>query len=319
MTTSLIQQFGDIDLANLPPELLAAVDQDFYDNVDAKAEIKTPRICIMQSKSPEIDDQKPGYAQGQLVDNVSRAILSTKGRAPWLIEAGVPPTECPEFDYLPFVVIAKLPTEYVKWVKFDERKEGEPMMEFKVLDKNDPRVRAGTWAKRGGTWGTKPGEKGAPHVTDNINYLIMPVSIEKKAAISGPTIVTFSRTSNQCGVTLTTALGQLRPMRGLAKHQAIFYLYTKQETYTLPNGKPSKSYIMQLANSLLRADTLMPDVSKLCLMTSIQMAQDKTIAESMLNASTEEAADHHAGDAADPNPNGAQPDPFGGSEDPFPG
>lgn len=269
-------------------EDLALLDGGINENID-QSEIKTSRLAIMQSKSPEIDNMTPGYQQGQLIEHINRTILTTYGPAPWLIEQGIDPSKCPEFNYMAFVYVFKLPTEWIKWKKDDERTDGEGLWHFKTTDKNDPKyadeIRRGTWQKYGGTYT----EKGAPPVTDNVNHMILPLTPDLTGAKYGPIISSFSRTSSEAGSALSTAIAQLRTMRGLRTFQAIFYLYTTQESFKDKAGKATKSWVLNIAQSSKRADLLCPGVASLAMNTGIGFMKNQSMQHAILNASPPEA------------------------------
>lgn len=241
----------------LNEEMLAMLDQAHEQNVDAAAEIRIARLALLQQLSPEVADNKAGYKSGLYINNFTREIYSREVKAPWLIEAGVPPEEVSKQPCMGFIPVMKLPTEYIKWINRKDRKEGDPPFEFKTLDKGDPRVRAGTWAKRGGTWG-KNGEKGAPPVTDNINYLVLPFDVETKQMLGNFIILTFSRTSSGAGVSLTTQLDTLKAVRRLRAPQTVFYLASKAEQYT-----DGKCYIAQVHAAKQTAMEMVPELCKL--------------------------------------------------------
>lgn len=278
-------------LDNVSAEDLALLDGGINENID-QSEIKTSRLAIMQSKSPEIDNMTPGYEQGQLIEHINRTILTSYGPAPWLLEQGIEPSNCPKFNYMAFVYVFKLPTEWIKWKKDDERAEGEGLWHFKTTDKNDPKfadeIRRGTWQKYGGTYT----EKGAPPVTDNVNHMILPLTSDLSGAKYGPIIASFSRTSSEAGSALSTAIAQLKTMRGLRTFQAIFYIYTTQEQFKDKSGKPTKSWVLNIAQSSKRADILCPAVAALAMSTGIGFMKNPSMQHAILNASPPEGGHH---------------------------
>lgn len=317
-------------------ELAALLDAGSRDNVDARAELRYSRLAIMQANSPELQQAKDGYKAGQLVDSINREIISSYGKAPWLLEQGVPANELKDQHYLPFIIIHKLPTEFIKWIPRKDRQEGQPPFEFKELDPNLPQVRAGVWSKRGGTFG-KNGEKGAPPVTDNINYMIVPLKFVNEGTAEAPIvkvrplapiIATFSRTSADAGVTLTTAMDRLKPMRGIYPHQAVFYIYMTSEAYVTNSGT-NYIQVMNIAESKMRADQACPEGAIMALETRKAFLHPKTGRETQLAVlNLTDTSDDHGGDtdvvgkssnksgSSNPVPPNGE---FSSGEDPFPG
>lgn len=249
--------------SNLPVESSGMEDfslSDLYgsmgENIDRRSEIKIARLCIMQAKSPEIDAETPGYQQGQIVNSMTREILSRKVLPPWLIAKGVKPEEMAgkEVHCMALLPVFKLPREAIKWIKREERKEGEAPYEFKTLDFTDPRVRAGVWKQHGGTFGIAPEErKKAPPVTINCNVLMMPVDLETGTALDTFVIGTFAKTSADCGQVLVTAMETCAVER-IPPWQRIQWLYTAKKTYPAPGGKTNTCFIYQSTRGPLVKD-----------------------------------------------------------------
>lgn len=226
----------------IEPELLRQIRDAISRNVDA-TERRISRLAILQSKSPEIDDKVQGYEEGMLIDNQTREVLSTYGKPPWLLDKNIPEANLQPIHYLPFVSVFKLPTEFIKWIKKEEREEYRRThpghtddWEFKTLDRNEPRVKAGIWESLGGSY---KGKK--PPVTDNGNFLILPLDLVEKIAKSYFTVATFSRTSAKTGHTLTNWM-ETSGMQDIQPWERVYYLWTKKEKFT-----DGSAYTLQLA------------------------------------------------------------------------
>lgn len=173
---------------------------DFDDNVFAGSEIRISRAAIMQLLSPEIKARTPDYYPGQIVDNVSRDILTRELKSPWLV-GKVPEDELIKCNCSLIVPAFKLPSEFIKWK--DLKREGRGW-HFKTLDRNESRVKEGLWPNAGGTWGTKEGQDGPPPVTENCNYMCLFIDPVEKKLLSDGIITTFCKTSFKAGRNLTT-------------------------------------------------------------------------------------------------------------------
>lgn len=213
---------------------IASMYGSLMENVDQKAEVQISRLNIVQPLTPEVAQGVKGYAAGQIIDGKGRTIRSYHLPQPWL-EGKVDVSEREKVWCMPFLTVGKLPTEFTKWNSEEARKVDPklPRIDWKTLDKDDPRVKEGTYRNRGGTWGTpaRPetiGQK--PPVTDAINFLVMPLTPEYSMECSFR-IATFSRTSAACGRALTTAMSE----RAVLQQVPWFYvqwLYTKRKTNT---------------------------------------------------------------------------------------
>lgn len=123
-------------------------------------EIQYSRLAIMQSKSPEVDTQVPGYSVGQIFDNITRDVYSVKEIPPWLANTGAEGLK--KIDFSLIVPIFKLPTEFIHW---RDRNKGEGTgMHWKSLDPQDPRVRAGSWPPIGHWENQKTQTNGSLHL-----------------------------------------------------------------------------------------------------------------------------------------------------------
>lgn len=217
-------------------KLLDAAEAAFEQNTDRKAEIQIARLSMMQGLSPEIAQQIAGYKLGQIVHSVTRQVLSQPLKQPWNVDRGVPENELSVVECLPIIPVMKLPTEFMKWIPRDQRVQGGPNFEWKTLDQNDPRVREGVFQKRGGLWGTKPehrkpdGKVIAPPVTDNINYLVMPIDFAKKVVMCNFCIATFAKTSIQAGIDLTGEVDINKMVYNVRKWERLMYLWTANGT-----------------------------------------------------------------------------------------
>lgn len=230
------------ELPEILKEIQAAIDAN-----TSESEIRISRLAIMQPQSPEITGQQMGYKPGMLVDSITREVLTDLGLPPWLLQKGVPEADLKPMHFALIVPVFKLPTEYIKWVKRNERKEGMDRWEFKTLDKNDPRVKAGVWKSLGGTFGLKPEDKGkAPPVTDNCNYLCLVIDPKTGKPKTNFLVATFSRTSAEAGKQLATALAANK-MQGLMPWGCTFWLYTEARQYMQPGEpKPTTAYVMRV-------------------------------------------------------------------------
>jgi hypothetical protein len=215
-------------------EALAQIEQANQANINP-SDIIVSRMALLQPQSPEIVNEQPGYKMGMIVDSQTREILSDYILPPWLIAAGVPEKDLEEVHCLPIAVVFKLPTEYIKWIPVNDREAYRAAhpghntdWEWKTLDRNDPKVKEGTWASLGGTF---TGKK--PPVTDNTNYLVLPINLASKQAKSNFIVQTFSRTSTPAGKQLTALLAAHR-MNHLAYWDRLYWLYTKKHTQDQP-------------------------------------------------------------------------------------
>jgi hypothetical protein len=292
-------------------------------NIDRKSELKIARLCMMQAKSPEIDDNVPGYQQGMIVNAMTREILSQRQIPPWLLARGVKEEELAgkEVHACLMLPVFKLPREFIKWIKREDRKDGDAPYEFKTLDGTDPRVRAGVWKNHGGTWGIAPEErKKAPPVTINCNILFMPISLETGLAIDSFVIGTFAKTSADCGQVITTAMENCR-VEQIPPWGRAMWLYTKKETWAAPGGKTNTAFVYQATRGPLLKDiaegVTKREVEPMVIgMVKALMDKQNGVAfqQMLLNASDldgEEEAAGTEGDAANhATPAAGDPDPF---------
>lgn len=313
----------DTALTTVDPESKEAMDSilaAYNDNVDQRAEVQIHRISILQPGSPEIAGGMNGYKPGHLVDNKTRELLTVEAKQPWLAAKGVPENELSAVPCVLIVVCMKLPTEFVKWTPQDERKEGDPKFEWKTTDGGDPRVRAGVWANRGGTFGRKEEERNKrPPVTDHINFLTVPVDHIKKEPKGNFIIGSFSRTSVEAGKMLTTYV-QGHGMVALPPWGQTYWVYTEKQFNAEKN---SYYYRMRVAPGPLLKDVC-PQSEPMIRSMAIWLA-DKTFGrsrmETMLNiAEITDGDDAGHGDGTSTFDGTAAPsNPLGGAEDPFAG
>lgn len=222
-------------------EVLRQIQQAFDANVNNESEMRVSRIAIAQPGTPEIAESKPGYKSGMLLDSITREPLTDFIKPPWLIERGVKEEELMPVHAALFVPVFKLPSEYIKWIKREDRVAGGKRWEFKTLDKNDPRVLAGVWKSLGGTFGTQEADKGKPPpVTDNCNYLGLVINPTDGLPKANFLVATFARTSANAGKVLTTALGTNR-MQGMMPWDRTFWLWTELKPYQKP-GEPKPTF-----------------------------------------------------------------------------
>lgn len=232
-------------LANVNPgsdqmskEDLEALYGGSWENVNNKAEITIARLGLMQTNSPEVSEGIKGYEPGQIIDTLTREVLSTKVKQPWMQDRGVPEAELSEVHALPVLIVFKLPTEFAKWSTPEERKKDPnlPKLVWKTLDENDTRVKEGVWASRGGTWGTaaRPEtHKQKPPVTDCINFMLLPLTPQYQVR-SAFRVGSFSRSSAHCGKLITGYINEKR-MAMQPFWYDIVWLYTAKEKYEAEN------------------------------------------------------------------------------------
>ena len=238
------QPQGQMVEASSMLDLAKRINRGMAANMTA-GDIRISRLGLLQPGSPEIGGQLPGYHAGMIVDNVTREVLTTFGKPPWLIEAGVPENTLQDVDYCVVSVNMKLPSEYIKWIPLTERKENAEGIvdrwEFKTLDINDPRVRAGIWRSKGGKF---KGKK--PPVTDNNNFLILVHDPAMKGSKGYFRVATFSRTSAPCGQAVAGFL-QAQAMQNAFPFDNCFYLWTKRHPKELPGGQKTFYYTYEMA------------------------------------------------------------------------
>lgn len=224
LSTEVLEQL------TLDNEEASQIAQASNQNFDPATEQNVARVAIMQPLSPEISAETPGYSVGQLINNQTRQVISSYDKAPWLISQGVDPANVPQSHFMMFIAIFKLPVEYVKWIPKLKQKSGETPFEWKTLDRNETRVKEGIWRAKGGTF---KGRK--PPVTDNTNYLILPIHHETFIPICGPIVSTFSRTSAKCGSVLISEMNNLASNRR-PSYAAAFYLSMTKEFHAESNS-----------------------------------------------------------------------------------
>lgn len=296
-------------VSTIPPPpaelgLMSQADTDamysgIMDNVDMKAEVSISRMQLVQPGTPEINTSK-GYEAGQIMDGKSKTVRSYKLPQPWL-DGKVPLPERELVWCMPFLCIGKLPTEFVKWVPKEQRDVDPtlPKIEWKTLDKNDPRVREGTTVKRGGTWwhASRPETTGKrPPVTDAINFGILPLTPDYQLNCSFR-IGTFSRTSAPAGQTLATNLVELKVLQRVPwyfvqwlytkkvpdpKHNSVYYIYQVADGIPLNKANPS---LFATAETFFKSIFVGPNAKQI-------QAEFLQITEGDLDDSGEEETEH---------------------------
>lgn len=212
-------------LTDFNPADFDLIDQAQDKNVGL-GELQISRIAIGQPLTPEIAQKVQGYEgmDGCFLDSISREIISTRGKYPWLLERGVEARSIRDLHYLPVIPIFKLPTEFALWPSKDERKADPKNKRFhwKTLDATEDRVRDGLWPPKG----RQPVVKGEPpKVTEHINWLVLP--LDKDFIQNGALKVqSFSRTSFKAGQRLTTNIANLKLNKRLPAFGQIQYLFT---------------------------------------------------------------------------------------------
>jgi len=230
---------SDSDAINdLESELMKEVSGSIEENIEL-SELQIPRLAIIQPQSPEITGQEQGYSPGQMVDSITREILSDYGKPPWL-KGKVDESQLDDLNFCFIVPVFKLPSEYIEWIPKNEQQAGEPAWTFKTLDKTDPKVRDGTWPPIGRFKGKKP------PVTTNCNILCIIVDPVEKVARTNFIVVTFSRTSYNTGKELITNCTQHK-MSGLPFWGRMYYLWTKKDSTQLPSGTMSYYYVFKIS------------------------------------------------------------------------
>lgn len=307
-------QEAGVTVPQTDAELLKQIQQAYDANVNPEAEFRVSRVAIAQPGTPEISEQRPGYKSGMLLDSITREPLTDFIKAPWLLERGVKEEECPQMHCGLIVPVFKLPSEYIKWYKRDERQPGGDRWEFKTLDKNDPRVKAGVWKSLGGTFGTDPKDKGkAPPVTDNCNYLCLFIDPKTGMPKTNFLVQTFARTSAEAGKQLTTAIGTNK-MQGLLPWDRCFWLYTELKPFQKQGDpKPTYANVIHVTRGPLSRDIVKPATLQEILTMARALSAPNT--GMILQTAFINAADLEASDESDDAPHGA-----GGQtveEDPF--
>lgn len=205
------------------------------ENTDAANDIRISRVTIMQLGSPEVADRSPGYEPGMLVDNLTRTILTEKVKAPWLLAKGVPADGLVVENIAMMVPIMRLPDEYIKWKDMNTEGRG---FHWKSFDPKDPRVIEGTWP----VWK----EEGAPPVTQNINWLCLPMSPTTNRPIGIPIVVSFYKTSFNNGKKMCRMVEDLKAVR-LLPWQKTFYLRVPSDQ----NDKKQTYYMIEPIGGIL--------------------------------------------------------------------
>jgi hypothetical protein len=288
------------DDMSFDPSQWADIDAANSDNTSA-AEMQIPRIGIAQPTSPLLAAGTPGWKAGMLFDTISNDIITIEGKAPWLLSKGVDPASLVNTNFLIFVPIMKLPSEFVLWPTKEERQEGMKRYHWKTLDRLDPRVREGSWPPIG----TFKEDGKAPPVTEHTNILGLGLN-EDGTVKTGMILASFSRTSAKAGKKLSTACINQRSF-GLPYWGMVHYLFTTVKT----DGK-NTYYIMQSA----KGPTLMtfcnnnPAVFKTCFNIAKDLASSKEKQHKLLNASELDVHDEdipmnvHDVDSSDANASG---------------
>lgn len=290
----LIQPDSDADVLKKIHEAISANT--------SPTDIRFSRLAMMQPQSPEITKQVPGYRQGQIIDNVTREILSVEELPPWLLEKGVKKEELKPIHFCLVALNFKLPTEYIKWIPKTEQQPGGDRWEFKTLDAKDERVTKGIWVSQGGTF---MGKK--PPVTINGNYLLSVIDSQLKIMNGYFRVATFCRTSATCGQTVAQIL-QSHRMQNIKPWDRCYYLYTVR------HDNPQPHYVYQFARGPLLKDVAEPYVAAQCLeMGRSLVGPNGPLFQSIIiSAATlgEEDATREDGDVSSGNQQSASEDPF---------
>lgn len=294
--------FGIATTEQIGAEQLLAADQAFQENVD-ESEMRMTRLSICQGTTKEIANGIDGYKLGQIISSITREVLSTHGPAPWLLAKGV--SNPAAVHHLAVIPVMKLPTEYLEWVPKNEQKEGESPIRQKTLNKDEHWVKTGIYVTKGGKWGSLPEHKNLPPpITDNLNYLFLPVRLDlkepkKSEIIEGFAIGTFAKTSNQTGNQLSNLIQNMRAKR-FFPWDTLYYLYTQPK-----QTKKGITQIYQVAYGGL-VKNMAPELVSMAMAMAVQMSNPENgrlLQERILNAA-ELTPDHDESSA-----------PGGGSDD----
>jgi hypothetical protein len=293
--SNLIQPDSELDI-------IKQINKAIENNTTA-SDIRISRLAIQQPLSPESAEQRPGYEQGQIFDNLTREVLSTKGKPPWLIEKGVKEDTLTPLHYCLVALNFKLPSEYIKWIPRLEQEAGGDRWEFKTLDPKDPRVVDGVWVSHGGKF---TGKK--PPVTINTNYMLLNIDPELKMPNGYFRVLSASRSSAGVGQTIASIL-QGHKMQNICPWDRCYYLYTTRKDV------PKTHYIYQIARGPLLKDVVEPWVSAQCMAIgkSLVGPSGELFQSIIINAATLGESEHT--DAADDvvstgNQQSASDDPF---------
>jgi hypothetical protein len=224
------EQDGDTSFMEDDQDVMRMIDEAQAKNIGL-GEIKISRIAIGQPGTPEIAGKQDGYKgmEGCFLDNITREIISTHGKAPWMLAKGARPQDLADIHFLPVVPIFKLPIEYAKWPNLEERKAGQRIFHWKSLDVTEARVREGLWAPKG----TLKSEKGVPPpVTEHINWLVQPLKVDmsgEKPVLypnGNVMIASYSRTSFPAGQAMTRNVETLKANKHLSAWYQVQYIWT---------------------------------------------------------------------------------------------
>ncbi len=294
--SGLIQPMSELDI-------ITQINKAIAENTTA-SDIRISRVAIAQPLTPEVAKEMPGWRAGMLFDNLTKEIISTDGKPPWLLEKGVKADDLKAVHYLPVALNFKLPSEYIKWNSKEDQEKGADRWEFKTLEPKDPRVVAGVWKSQGGTF---EGKK--PPVTINTNYMLLALDLALKMPLGYFRVVSCSRSSAACGQTIASIL-QAQSMQNQKPWDRVFYLYTQRI------DEPQTHYVLQIARGPLLKDAMEPFVSQMCFdMGKALVGPDGKIFQTMIiNAAELEGSEHvDATGVSSGNSTGTQ----SATEDPF--
>lgn len=282
-TGSVSTSGAELDTINdLNNELMREITGAIEDNTEL-SELQIPRLAMLQPQSPEITGEEAGYIPGQMIDSITREILSDCGKPPWL-KGKVDDDKLDSVNYCLVVPVFKLPVEYIKWIPKNEQQAGEQGWEFKTLDKTDRRVREGVWPPIGIFKGKKP------PVTTNINILAMILDPNEKTPRTNFIVITFSRTSFNTGKEFVTNCNQHK-MSGLPYWGRCYYVWTKKKTDKLQSGTVVNYFLYKLARGP-RTQDVNKELNSVCFSMAMTLSGYKGRDEDGKNIFDRELARH---------------------------
>ena len=247
------QPTGELAPTTPDAEIIARIQQGIRNNT-SQTDVRFSRLAILQPNSPEIAETQPGYQAGMIVDNVTREILSTYELPPWLVgkvkDEDLKPVHC-----MLMLLVYKLPKEYMKWIPRSEQQEGGDRWEFRTLDPTDPRVLDGCW-KATVPGGRFKGKK--PPVTDNNNFMILPIDRHLKMPNGNFRVATCAKTSSACGRQIAGIL-EGHAMQGITPWGRAYYLWTKRD-----KNEHGVFFTLEIARGPLLHEVCEPFVDKMC-------------------------------------------------------
>lgn len=257
-------------IANVPEsvgytqEEMALIYGSISDNTDLSKDVIVSRISIMQAASPEVASQVAGYKVGMLVDNRTRGILTTFTKAPWMTDKGINADELNNEHVALVLVITRLPSEYILWKKRDTEGTG---FHWKTLDKDDARVVAGTWPVFNER-DPVTGKAVAPPVTDNTNFLLLPLDVVTRQPLGIPIVGSFNKTSAKAGKSFARSVEDMKVRRLLPWQQAY---YIKTSSIPNPKGGPPIWTMSMVPGPLLKTFDLDSSMERHCKKTALEL------------------------------------------------